>query len=150
MDVVNMLDLPLELLEKIWRYCSKASLKNLICCSSTCNQLVTPILYEKITVKWEQLEKNQVTLPLDNFKFTKKLAFRWGNWNMELRECENLSLKFRLVINSCSAMQLNNLSIENNPRDIPDHGYLDPCMDMVHVFSKFQNLQMIQLQNFHN
>ena len=73
----DILDLPMEMRENIFKYCTVTDLVNIACCSKTYYDSVLHILWHTIRIPWEHVEdKSLVTCKkLEHLKFTTSLGF---------------------------------------------------------------------------
>ena len=141
----DILELPSEILDHIWNYCSKASLLNFACCSKACNDLLIYKKYEQMHIAWSHLEEEVTSLSLDGLKFTKSLSFDAGekmeNMCKNENDWERVCIHFYHMINALLPSKLESISISSGK-----------CLDgyLLPIFTKFENLKAIAVSHTHD
>merc|ERR1711962_1694927 len=113
-----ILDLPPELREKIYRYCSAQDLRNLALCSSEHNTELKPILWRTVAIPWRSLLKEDLTFfrdehKLKNFSYTKIIRFIYDeHWFGDSKK--KLHANYKKILGYCNADHLDTLHM---------HGY---------------------------
>ena len=117
---LDVLQLPPEVRELVYNYCSASDLINIACCSkSSCNS-VKYMLWNVVKLPWKTIEKN-CTSSLETFIFTSSLSF-YKCCSIGIGDQNNASYgtpkwthtadNYKKILKHCNANRLNKLNIE--------------------------------------
>jgi len=104
--------LPGELRQMILKLCARSALVNLSVCSKFWKAEVVPILWNEVSIKWEDLDASDVERTTRNLKYTEFLILEGSPLKYELSALNQI-YNFVLLLHNCNPDQLGMLEIKN-------------------------------------